>query len=280
MKFYKLLTYDLRNGFRLGMTKLFIVLLLVIAFCVDFYLQKRSVYFFDAITPSGTWIDYLFYFHAGIKEYIPSLTDEFIFPAKWLLLHLFILYSTLYYPDRDLSSMGLNILVRTKGRVAWWVSKTIWSVCYVFACYLIIFLFVYLFGLVVDEPISLEITPIFINDLLRADSPFDTFSSNLVPIIILLPLLVSIALNLLQMTCSLFIKPIYSFGLMGVILLASAYNMHPLLIGNYAMPIRSEYVVENGFQASTGIILSVVIMFFSFIVGSIYFKRYDILHEE
>lgn len=280
MKFYKLLTYDLRNGFRLGMTKLFIVLLLVIAFCVDFYLQKRSVYFFDSVTPSGTWIDYLFYFLAGIKEYTPSLTDEFIFPAKWLLLHLFILYSTLYYPDRDLSSMGLNILVRTKGRVAWWVSKTIWNVCYVFACYLIIFLFVYLFGLVVNEPISLEITPMFINDLLRADSPFDTFSTNLVPIIILLPLLVSIALNLLQMTCSLFIKPIYSFGLMGVILLASSYIMHPLLIGNYAMPIRSEYIVENGFQALTGVILSGVIIGFSFIVGSIYFKRYDILNEE
>ena len=280
MKFYKLLTYDLRNGFRLGMTKLFIVLLLVIAFCVDFYLQKQSVYFFDAVTPSGTWIDYLFYIFAGMKEYTPSLTDEFIFPAKWLLLHLFILYSTLYYPDRDLSSMGLNILVRTKGRVAWWVSKTIWNVCYVFACYLIIFLFVYLFGLVVNEPISLEITPMFINDLLRADSPFDTFSTNLVPIIILLPLLVSIALNLLQMTCSLFIKPIYSFGLMGVILLASSYIMHPLLIGNYAMPIRSEYIVENGFQALTGVILSGVIIGFSFIVGSIYFKRYDILNEE
>lgn len=280
MKFYKLLAYDMRNGFRSGLTKLFIISLLVSAFCIDFYMRKKSTYFFDPVTPSGTSIDYLFYIFAGIKEYIPSLNDEFIFPAKWLLLHLFILYSTLYYPDRDLSSIGLNILIRTKGRFSWWISKSIWNICYVTACYLVIFLTVYTFGLVINEPISLEITPMFVNDLLLAESTFDTFSSKLVPVIILLPLLVSISLNLLQMTCSLLIKPIYSFGLMGIILLASAYLMRSFFIGNYAMPIRSEYVVKNGLQMSTGVILSSVIIIFSFLIGVIYFKRYDILDEE
>lgn len=275
-----MLKYDLKIGFRLNIIKLLIMSVIVVAFCIDLYMRKQNIYFFDPITPTGTWLDYLFYIHAGIKEYMPSFTEEFFFPTKWLLLHLFILYSTLYYPDRDLSSMGLNILVRTKGRFVWWVSKGIWNVCYVIACYLVIFLTVFVFGLVINEPISLEITPVFVNDLLGAESSFDTFSPKLVPIVILLPLLVSIAINLLQMTCSLLIKPIYSFGLMGVILLASAYLMHPLLIGNYAMPIRSEYVIENGFQASTGVILSSANIIFSFLVGSIYFKHYDILYEE
>lgn len=103
MKFFKLLKYDFKNGFQVGGLKLIIIILMTLAFCLDFYLRKNIVYMVDSVTPSGTWMDYLFSVFAGIKEYTPSITEEFIFPIKWLLIHLFILYSTLYYPYRDLS---------------------------------------------------------------------------------------------------------------------------------------------------------------------------------
>lgn len=280
MNFYKLLKYDLKNGFRVGGLKLMIIILMTLAFCLDFYLRKDIVYMVDPLTPSGTWMDYLFYIFAGIKEYTPSITEEFIFPIKWILIHLFILYSTLYYPHRDLSSLGLNVLVRTKGRLAWWLSKSIWNISYVLSCYISIFLTIIIFCLVANEPISLEITPMFVNDLLDAGSPFDTFPSYLASIILLMPMFISIVLNLVQMTLGLFIKPLYSFGMMAVILLASAYFLNPFFIGNYAMPIRSEYVIENGLQATTGVMLSALIMTLAFLIGSFYFKRYDILAEE
>jgi len=280
VNFYKLLKYDLKNGFRVGGLKLMIIILMTLAFCLDFYLRKDIVYMVDPLTPPGTWMDYLFYIFAGIKEYTPSITEEFIFPIKWILIHLFILYSTLYYPHRDLSSLGLNVLVRTKGRLAWWLSKSIWNISYVLTCYISIFLTIIIFCLVANEPISLEITPMFVNDLLDAGSPFDTFPSYLASIILLMPMFISIVLNLVQMTLGLFIKPLYSFGMMAVILLASAYFLNPFFIGNYAMPIRSEYVIENGLQATTGVMLSALIMTLAFLIGSFYFKRYDILAEE
>ncbi|WP_017473060.1 hypothetical protein [Amphibacillus jilinensis] len=280
MTFYKLLKYDVKNGFRLGLINLLIVALFALAFCIDFYLRKNGAYIFDASTPEGTFIDYLFYIFGGIKEYIPSRTDGFIFPVKWLLLHLFILYSTLYYPYRDLSSLGLNILVRTKGRMAWWLSKSLWNICYVLACYLVIFLTVFGFCLIMQEPISLNITPMFVNDLLEADSPFDIFSTQLVYIILFFPLFISLALNLLQMTFVLFIKPLYSFGVMAVILLASAYLLTPILPGNYAMPIRSEHVVENGVQVTDGVMMVLLLIAASFIAGCDYFRRYDILNDD
>ncbi|UJW58020.1 hypothetical protein HXZ66_11695 [Bacillus sp. A116_S68] len=280
MRFYKLLKYDVKNGFRLGLINLLVIALFVSAFCVDFYLRKSGAYMFDDSTPVGTFIDYLFYMFAGIKEYVPSRTDGFIFPVKWLLLHLFILYSTLYYPNRDLSSLGLNILLRTKGRMAWWLSKSLWNMSYVLACYLVIFLTVLVFCLIMQEPISLNITPMFVNDLLEADSPFDTFSAPLVYIILFFPLFISMALNLLQMTLVLFIKPLYSFGVMAVTLLASAYLLTPFLPGNYAMPIRSEHVVENGVQAGGGVMMVLILIATSFIAGCIYFRRYDILNDD
>ncbi|MCJ7839335.1 hypothetical protein MUB24_00135 [Lederbergia sp. NSJ-179] len=280
MKFSKLLKYDLKNGFLLGSIKWLVLVLLVIAFCLDFYLRKSHTYIFEESIPAGTMIDYLFYIFAGMREYIPSMTESFIFPVKWLLLHLFIFYCTLYYPYRDLSSLGLNILVRTKGRIAWWISKSIWNICYVLAMYAVIFLTVLLFCLVMQEPITLDITPVFVHDLLDAGSPFDTFSTKLVYTILFFPLLMSIGLNLVQMTLVLFIKPLYSFGLMAVLLLASAYLLTPYLPGNYAMPIRSAYVVENGMSTYGGILMFLLLVSASFIVGCLYFRRYDILVEE
>ncbi|MBM7542281.1 hypothetical protein [Amphibacillus cookii] len=234
----------------------------------------------DESTPAGTFIDYLFSMFAGIKEYVPSMTDEFLIPVKWLLLHLFILYSTLYYPSRDLSSLGINILIRTKGRIIWWISKCLWNICYVLVVYLLIFISVIIFCLIMKEPISLNINPMFVNDLLEAESPYDTFSNQLVYIILLFPMFLSISLNLLQMTLSLLIKPLYSFGVMAVILLSSAYLFTPYLAGNYGMPIRSNHVVENGFTFSGGILLFLILIVGSFMIGCFYFRRYDILDME
>lgn len=280
MKFSKLLTYDLKNGFLLNIVNLLMTVIFVTAFCIDFYLHKSGAYMLDESIPSGTFMDYLFYMFAGIKEYTPSMTDEFLIPVKWLIIFLFILYSTLYYPYRDLSSLGLNILVRTQGRIAWWVSKCIWNICYVLVTYILIYLTVIVFCLVMQEPISLNITPMFINDLLGAESPYDTYSDRLVYMILLFPMFISIGLNLLQMTLVLFIKPLYSFGVIAVTLLSSAYLLSPYLPGNYAMPIRSHYVVENGVSFSGGLIMFLIIASVSFIVGSFYFRRYDILEEE
>lgn len=280
MRFTKVVKYDLKNGFLINIINILITMLLILAFCIDFYLRKNGAYILDDNPPQGNFIDYLLYIFAGIKEYIPSRTDEFLIPVKWLLLQLFILYSTLYYPTRDLSSMGLNILIRTRSRIRWWLSKCIWNICYVLATYILIFLTTIVFCLVLQEPISVDITAIFVNDLLGAESSYDTFPIQLVYVILLFPLLISIGLNLLQMTLSLFIKPLYSFGFMGVILLSSAYLLNPYLPGNYSMPIRSNLVIENGFSFSNGLVMSFILIFTSIIIGSFYFRRYDILDME
>ncbi len=208
--------------------KLSVLIVIIIAFCFDFYLRKYNVYLLAEQIPSGTFVDYLLYIFAGMKEYLPTDEEGFIFPIRWSLLHLYIFYCTLHYPSKDLTSVGVNILLRTKGRTSWWLSKSIWNICYVLAVYLLIFLTVMLFCLVMKEPIHLDITAMFMNDILEAKSPYETFSTNLIWITLFFPLLFSIGMNLWQMTLTLFFKPLYSFGASAVILLASAYFFHPL----------------------------------------------------
>ena len=98
--------------------------------------------------------------------------------------------------------------------------------------------------------------------------------------ILVLPLLVMAALNLFQMTLSLFIKPFYSYIVTAAILLISAYYVSPFCIGNYAMPLRSHMIMANGVGLNTGMLVSVIILVVAVIVGGLVFQRRDILKGE
>ena len=96
---------------------------------------------------------------------------------------------------------------------------------------------------------------------------------------LLMPLVVA-AINLLQMTVSLFVKPLISFIITTAILLLSAYYTTPILIGNYSMPLRSDWMLVNGVNFTVGIVFSVVLILVCVMVGGVVFQRRDILKGE
>lgn len=52
------------------------------------------------------------------------------------------------------------------------------------------------------------------------------------------------------------------------------------MIGNFAMPIRYEWAIENGVSYQKGLLFSFGILFIAFICGIMKFRRYDILNKE
>lgn len=82
------------------------------------------------------------------------------------------------------------------------------------------------------------------------------------------------------MTVSLFIRPIYSFIITGIILLSSTYYQSPFLIGNYAMPVRCNTMIKGGVSPFIGIIFSLTLAICSFLAGVLRFKHYDVLKKE
>lgn len=280
MKICRLIRYDVRQGFGQAKFKLIGIAVIVLVSCLDFYMRKTHVSSMRGIAPSGgTCLDYLFFLLGGSREYRPEVDLKFIFPVKWLLLHLYLLYGTLYYPYRDLlSSMGGSLVVKSKSRRAWWASKCLWNVLYMAVAYAVIFAVTALFCLVAGETFSLQITPQLLHDFMDTGSIFETFPLALSVYTILLPMVISMGMSLLQMTMSLFIKPVFSFGISAMLMLASSYAVSSWLMGNYAMPVRSIYVVEQGFSLGYGIFAGVLLMVFSVVMGGICFHRYDILN--
>lgn len=267
--FIKLVMHDLKNGVVRSYKKYCIVACAFLIFCFDLQTRLHDVV--------GTLGDYLLYPFAGMEEYVPRPGEPFTFPVIWMLIYLFLAMMTLYYPYNDLNGFGRSVLVHSGKRSVWWYSKCIWnmvSVLMFFVTALIVILMFCLFrGISLTLVISSEM-----EGVLKLSS--DTLPTNISLQVLLLPILVLISLCLLQMTLSLFIKPLFSFCVIVTLLLASAYYFTPFMIGNYAMPLRNADAIANGFHVLPGVGFSIILAIVSMMIGQFFFQKHDIVGSD
>ncbi len=271
MKFIKFFRYDLRCGILKSYYKYIILLILVTLAFLEF---RGAVTSFENYNFS--FGDSLLFIYGGVKETQVG-ADTFLIPHLWLLNHLLILYFTLNFMRRDLEHFGQQTIYRSGSRYLWWCSKCLWQVVSVACFYLFSGAFLLVLTAVTSGNLSTQISdfmPFIMNIGEKAKEVLDL---NLQLEIMLMPMLMSIAVGLLQMTLCLFIKPIFSFIVSVVALISSAYYLNPFFVGNYAMAIRSEKLVSNGVDATVGVVFLVIIAVFSLLVGLLRFRKYDIL---
>lgn len=281
MTFFRLCKYDLKNGMLREGLKYLISLVLFLGFCIGFVCTKGSN------LTTRTFGDFLFYITAGMEEYVPMPGNVFMFPALWMLLMLVPLYITLYYPFKDLTEYGKNVLVNSKSRSAWWLSKCVWAVASVFLYFLLLWGVIVLFCLCGGGILSLGVSKSLIYKLIPmpaeniyALSGEGLVSGKLILQMFLMPVLIVSAFSILQMTASLWIKPFFSFCISAGALVLSAYYLHPAFLGNYAMSQRNSILIQNGVRLEIGIMFSAVLLLISCVVGLCAFRRYDILNKE
>lgn len=82
------------------------------------------------------------------------------------------------------------------------------------------------------------------------------------------------------MALGLWLKPIYSFMVMCMVLLLSAYFQSLFVIGNYAMLIRHLWINEDGIDCKVAIPAMCLIIFITVIVGVIRFKSITLFRRK
>ena len=82
------------------------------------------------------------------------------------------------------------------------------------------------------------------------------------------------------MAFTLWLKPIVSFLISVVILVASAYKLSPLLLGNYAMPVRNVIYNGTGVTNAAGVLFSAAVIAAAVLFGAVRFRKYDVLPIE
>ncbi|MCI8669017.1 MAG: hypothetical protein HFI34_05790 [Lachnospiraceae bacterium] len=288
MKYIKMVWFDIRRG--ILRNPILFVVPVIVAFIACCDLNNRIVAQNEWIAYEsnscetqikGGFADYMMYIYGGMDKYVPESGNYFIFPIRWMVVFLMISFITLSYPYKDMQGFGRQILIRTRGRTIWWLSKCIWNIFSVLIYHSVIFGIAALFGIAVgsgitgkiNKDLQYEVFQIAGDSLLSDDMswPF---------VIILLPVLISLSINLLQMTLSLFIKPIFSFLIAAFLMISSAYFTSPYLIGNYAMSMRYDMVIEDGVSVTAGLVVAFVLMILSVGTGMIRFRRYDICNED
>lgn len=283
MKYIKLLWFDIRKGL-LHNPMLFVVPLIVaVIACIDLTNQIASLNEFDYFDTQikGSFADYLMFIYGGMDKYVPDFSNPFLFPVRWAVVFLALSFIILNYPFEDMQGFGQQILIRTKGRMVWWLSKCGWNLLSVIVYHALIFSVAALFCVAAKGSLSNGIN----KDLQYAVFQLDraSISSQDRPwsfAMLVLPVFFSIGINLFQMTLSLFIKPIFSFLVIAFLMISSAYALSPYLVGNYAMPVRYDLVMQEGVSITVGFAVSLLLILVSVSIGIIRFHQYDILNTD
>ena len=283
MKSTKLLWFDLRCGLLQKAYFFLIPILVTLTSCLALSAGAAELdqleAFHGKVTPG--FVDFILYLYGGMESYIPAPGSLFTFPMRWMAVFLPAVLLTLQYPFRDMQGFGQQILIRTKGRMAWWLSKCTWNLCNILVYHGCIFGTAALFC----STVGADVPGVFHKELLYA--VFQVRKDNLMPqetvwpgAMLLLPVLVSFCLSLLQMSLTLLIRPVFSFFTMAFIMISSAYFTSPYFAGNYAMPLRYNMVCKGGVSMEIGVMLSVGGMVFAVGAGCMVFQRYDILNRD
>lgn len=276
--FYKCLRYDLKCGMLKEYKKYAIAVILFIIIGVDFFIKMNS--------RETTVCDYYFYLFFGMEEYIPFPGNKFRFPALWAAVILYVSYITLYYPYKDLNGYGKNVLINAQNKKIWFLSKCVWvgvsTIIYFLFAFAVLFVLAIVFGAECTVAVSSDTVFKFI--------PYVTTEQNLLFndgmyykvtfLHYILPVLVCVMNNLVQLLLSLFIKPFFSYIFTVSYTITSAYYLKCFMLGNYAMLARSDIFISNGVDFNIGFIICLSVIIIVAALGTAVFSKQDIINKE
>lgn len=277
----KLITYDLKYSIWSKWPWLLLSFFVTLIGCVSFIAIYTPMREYEAVEFGRHWQitlgDFLFYVLGGSREYTLSELTNFTFPAVWMAIYTIHAYAAFDWFAKDLRGMGQHILLHSKRRTIWWISKCVSNITLTVLSFFVMLGIIFLFAGWSGAEFSLNISSPIYKLLFVVEA--DTIPPYALICALLLSLLVCIAISLLEQTLCLFMKPIFSFMIAMGVLLASTYKKTGFLIGNFLMLSRNGDLVLDGISVAFGYVLACSTIIGSLLVGTWLFKRYNILER-
>lgn len=283
MKCCKLLQYDLRRGVIQNWIFLFVPACIAVI-CISFWQTQLFWHTYAHQDASAGWALYVANIFMGLGDV--SFDDGFRIPVQWMLVLFLPLLITLSYPFRDMKTVGVQLLLRSKDRVSWWLAKCGWNLCCTITYFTLVWGMVMVFCALWKIPLTLDMSGDPLLNLLSSGGVMPDVPAiserQVIFTVLLLPFLTVAALNMLELLLSLIIRPVYGFLVCVALVAASAYARFPILFPNYANIARSRAFFINGLDGRLGVIVCLAVLVFSIAVGAAVFHRRDILpdHKE
>lgn len=282
MRFFKIMMFDLKNGIWKNRMLVFCPVLIAAVMAAELAERMNRLVVNGVLeTRVVTWGEYWFYLYGGMEKYVPSTGNPFLFPVIWIILFVTVPFLMLNYPLTDMQGTGQHILVQAGGRVKWWCSKCCWNILGTVLYHTIIALVLMLFSLLFNGALNREIHMDVIRSIFNLERGLELVDRTSIPFsIVVLPILISVAVNMVQMVLCLFLKPVFSFLIINISMISSVYLLSPYMVGNYAMILRYDWIYKEGVSYRRGILFFLTLTILSAVIGMIRFRHYDILDRD
>lgn len=278
MRFFQVLLTDISEGFSsmkrgigvlFGLELILMLLLIALSFLSGLGLDNLTVDDFIASVFGGTMI------------YDPSTGMPFQLPIAWLLIMSMVFFLPLSYPLRDLSGYGLQVLVASKSRAFWWISKCFWLGIYSTFLWFIAVGLSLVIAFVASGGVSVGLSQ-DVAGLLALDTWDFVTPPRSVGLysFVIAACFMTWALCVGQLAISLWVRPVLSFAINITLLFASAFFFNPLLPGQYLMAGRSSLVINSGVDSGVGLMFALLLLLAFFLIGGVRFARMDLVGKE
>lgn len=263
MTFCKIIFHDLRCG--LAQKKNFVTVIISLICLCPFVSATKN------LELKGTWMDMILYLFRGCMPI--SHEGRSRLPLLWLFLVNGCLFLNLEYPLTDLTQNGIQAIYRYQNRKLWYLSKCLWNISSTFMYFFLLIVMVSILSCVLG--LQFCTTPSRDWLMFLFDNPDVGIITGPAVIIagLCIPYLSLAALNLLQMTLCLFIKPVLSFAFCVGIIILSIYFNYPWMLGNGAMTLRT--LTDN--CINTSIAFAIITICICIVSGTLRFCYMDIL---
>jgi len=260
--------YDIKNSIKKNVFKWVFWCVFLLVLCA------LSIITLNSENQVNSSLDLWFFLFTGVRDYTPGIIQ--FPPFSWLLIQAFLAFLVGDYLYNELKENSFYALLRVKKRRDWFLAKVVWLIVTVMLFYITILICLILSSFYLDLNINMwgnYSNTVFKNHLVLSINPLTFFVLSFFSCFI-----TSLVISLVQVVLTMIMKPIYSYIFIIVILLISIYVPSPILLGRYLMVIRYIEFFSNGFFEGTYIILcEILLFFFVLILGSIYFKRMDLI---
>ena len=270
----KLIKYDLKHGWNNTYYKFGIFAVIIIIINIIGVNSIKMI-----VEDYGTTADILDYicFVVGGPKYIPEgMVNRYIIPVLWLLIQVGISYTIGYYAVADLHTYGQQILLRSPSRARWWISKVVWNFVTVCGLYIILYGITLLSGALAGCEWKWKLTPQIATNLCNIDAVLGSRYEHMI-ILLIMPVITSIALSMVQMAIALLSSPMIGFIVAQSVVILSTIYAKKWLISNYAMLSHNKLTCPSEIIFKEGIIINVLVCVVSISVGVCYFRKCDII---
>lgn len=274
----KLCIYDIRQGFIHNNVRLLLPVGIGIIGPVLFYRIYTMVY--KSIS-GATLLECAMYMLKGARYITPEQIESmYVLPAYWLGIQIVIGFLVGYYPVNDLHTYGQQVLIRSKKRRIWWLSKAVWNAVTVLYCYAAmygcLFLMCKIFGIDISLTYNEEV---FTGSILEM-FPCTGTVRQVIIFTFIMPVIVSVAVSLLQMMLSIMTSPMIGFIVVQSLALLSTMIVSQVFVHNYGALAHTIIASPSDIKYSVGCVVCLALAVVSVIAGGAYFDRCNILAKE